>query len=68
VREISLTHGLRSCENIELGFFRPRVFSYLQAKKSGFFNNFTASYAVGYILTPAPRAGFFEELLTQDTS
>ena len=33
----------RSCENIDFGFFRPRVFSYLQAEKSGFFNIFTAS-------------------------
>jgi hypothetical protein len=33
----------RSCENIDFGFFRPRVFSYLQEKKSGFFNIFTAS-------------------------
>jgi hypothetical protein len=42
-----MAHGGRSCENIEFGFFRPRVFSYLQAKKSGFFNNFTASAAMG---------------------
>jgi len=33
----------RSCENIDFGFFGPRVFSYLQAEKSGFFNIFTAS-------------------------
>ena len=28
---------------------------------------FTPSYAVGYILSPAERADFFNELLTQDT-
>jgi hypothetical protein len=34
---------LRSCEIIEFHTFRLRVFSYLQAKKSDFPNNFTAS-------------------------
>jgi hypothetical protein len=29
---------------------------------------FTASDAVGYLLSPAPRADFINELLTQDTS
>jgi hypothetical protein len=29
---------------------------------------FTASYAVGYILSPAPRAELFNEPLTQHTS
>jgi len=33
----------RSCEIIEFRVFRSRVFSYLRAKKSDFFNNFTAS-------------------------
>jgi hypothetical protein len=36
---------MTGCENIEFGIFRPRVFSYLEAKKSGFFNIFTASEA-----------------------
>ena len=34
---------LRSCENIEFGIFRARVFSYLQAGKVVFFNIFTPS-------------------------
>src|SRR5208282_3567543 len=35
--------AIRRCELIEFPFFRPCVFSGLQAKKSAFFNKFTAS-------------------------
>jgi hypothetical protein len=42
-----LDRGLRSCEVFEFSIFRPPVIEHLRAEKSGFFENFTASYALG---------------------